>query len=105
MLRTLSVTLFTVRPGSCNKIDTIQRKRVLVRVVVCTVFSFSQPFRRSLHVTVTVLDEPIFRVKCFRSINEIRPTVLASKKPITNTPLRSTHPTFTSIDVMSVLYI
>lgn len=107
MLRTLPVTLFTVRHSSCNKIDSIQRKRVLVRVVVCVLCSFSHPFRCSLHVTVEtgVAPAPLCKVKCFRSINEIRPTVSASKKPISNTPLRSTHPTFSSLDVMSVSYI
>lgn len=44
MLRTLPVTLFTVRPSSCNKIDSSQRKRVLVRVVVCVLCSFFHPF-------------------------------------------------------------
>jgi hypothetical protein len=60
------------------------------------------PFRCSLHVTVPSdhAAGDAGKVKCFRSINEIKAAVSASRKPMTITPLRATHLTFTSIDVM-----
>jgi hypothetical protein len=51
----------------------------------------------SLHVTK---EGGVYKVKCFRSINEIKAIGASSKKPVAASALRATHPAFKSTDVM-----
>jgi len=97
-------TRFTPLPSDdavhSDSVSPDSRSFVLVAATKLTQVNESAFF---LHVTVeTGVAPPTCKVKCFRSINEIRPTVSASKKPISNTPLRSTHPTFSSLDVIPI---